>query len=343
MALQKVKTMAELATLSGISRPSLSKYFNDPNSVRDSTRARILRALEQYDYVPNIYAVNQNRSLTRNIGIVVPYLSDPFFAEVSRNLEPKCAQAGFNPILLSSFGEPERESENLQSLRAIKPAGVLLAPLGERSDREAMRAFAKDIPTVLFDCEIAGMGEAHFGSNNAQSIGTMVEYLCRTGEPPAFFEMKDAPNPNAVQRRKAYCAAMERLGKEPMVLCIEGQGWEFERIAFRAGERLINGGLLPTDTVLCSNDRLAIGLLAVAFELGLKVGTGRGASLRIAGHDDHPFSRFTCPALTTMSQSYDEIASATLNCLLDIVDSGERPEERHVTLFDGTLKLRRSA
>ncbi len=78
----KIKNMEEFAALSGISRPTVSKYFHDPDSVRPTTRARIEEALERFDYRPNIYAVNQNRKLTKNIGIVVPYLADPFFAEI---------------------------------------------------------------------------------------------------------------------------------------------------------------------------------------------------------------------------------------------------------------------
>jgi DNA-binding LacI/PurR family transcriptional regulator len=111
MSGQKVRNMEEFATLIGLSRPTLSKFFNDPQSVRQSTRERINAALDRYDYTPNIYAINQNRRLTRNIGIVVPYLADPFFAEVARLLEPLCAGSGFNPILLSSNGDPDREIE----------------------------------------------------------------------------------------------------------------------------------------------------------------------------------------------------------------------------------------
>lgn len=115
MGQERVRTMEEFALRSGISRPTISKFFHDPKSVRASTRKRIEAALERFDYTPNTYAMNQNRALTRNVGIVVPYLADPFFAEVARNLELLCGRMGFNPILLSSHGEPEREIENLNS------------------------------------------------------------------------------------------------------------------------------------------------------------------------------------------------------------------------------------
>ena len=135
MGANKIKNMEEFAAASGISRPTVSKYFNDPASVRPSTRERIEVALRKYDYRPNIYAMNQNRRLTKNIGIVVPYLADPFFAEIARRIERSCIAAGFWPTLYSSHGDKKLEIDILDSLRSLKPAGVLLGPLGRASDR----------------------------------------------------------------------------------------------------------------------------------------------------------------------------------------------------------------
>lgn len=339
----KIKNMQEFASVSGISRPTVSKYFNDPDSVRPSTRERIEAALEQHDYRPNIYAINQNRRLTKNIGIVVPYHSDPFFAEIARNIEDLVTAGGFRPILLSSQGSPDQEIDNLDSLRSIKPAGVLLAPLGRASHQGAVEAFCQDVPTVLFDCNIEAVGEAFIGSNNDQSIEIVTKYLCQTGEPPAFFEMQTPTNPNALKRRVAYINSMEDLGHEPCLLQVPGDGWQFEEVGYREGSKIIAGRGFPTNTVLCSNDRLAIGLLSAAFDKGLKVGVGSGFALRIAGHDDHPFSRYTCPTLTTVSQDYGSIAEKSVETLFGIIESGERLPQRGTTLFDGTLITRASA
>ncbi len=177
MAGRKINTMDEFAKVSDISRPTLSKYFNDPDSVRKTTRAKIEFALEEYDYRPNIFAINQNRKLTKTIGIVVPYLADPFFSEIVRRIERRCIDAGFWPIV------------------------------------------------------------------------------------------------------------------------------------FRAHA-------LPSDTVLCSNDRLALGLIAAAYQKGLRVGHGPNCALRVAGHDDHPWSQFTSPPLTTVAQDFSAIAEKCAETLL---------------------------
>lgn len=339
---QKVRNMQEFAALSGLSRPTLSKYFNDPKSVRSSTRRRIEEALARHAFKPNIYAVNQNRRLTNNIGIVVPYLADPFFAEIARSIETLCIDAGFRPILLSSHGDPRLEADNLDSLVSLKPAGVLLAPLGRASDRDAVARFCDAVPTVLFDSRIDSTAADFIGSDNAQSMALIVDYLCRTGEPPALFEMRTPVNPNAIKRRVAYVDAMERLGHAPRLLQVPGDGWDFEQIGFAEGRRVIDAGGLGTDTILCSNDRLAIGLMAAAFALGVRVGRS-DARLRIAGHDDHPFSRFTCPGLTTVAQDYDRIARHSVSTLLSLVDKGQDTEPRGTVLFAGTLVIRGSA
>ena len=341
MAGAKIRNMEDFAKVSGISRPTLSKYFNDPDSVRITTRGKIEAALEEYDYRPNIFAMNHNRRLTKTIGIVVPYLADPFFAEIVRKIEHHCIDAGFWPIVFSAHGQRDLEVNALATLHGLRPAGALIAPLGRRSDFESVEKFAQDVPTVVFDSNVA-VGHAFVGSNNFQSIDLIVDYLCRTGEPPCFFEMPPI-NPNANKRREAYIQSMDRLGYDPKLIQVEGAGWDFERIGLEEGRRLISGRLLPSDTVLCSNDRLAVGLIAAAYQQGLRVGHGPGCAIRVAGHDDHPWSQFTCPPLTTVSQDYAAIAERSVGMLFELMNDGSSTEARPEVLFDGNLVLRSSA
>lgn len=341
MSLRRIKNMEEFAEVSGISRPTVSKYFHDPDSVRKTTRSKIEAALEQYDYRPNIFAINQNRKLTKTIGILVPFLADPFFAEIVRKIERQCIDAGFWPIVFSAHGQQSLENNALATLQSLRPAGALIAPLGRTSDFERVQHFAEEVPTIVFDSNV-NVGEAFVGSNNMQSIGLIVDYLCRTGEPPCFFEMPPI-NPNANKRRDAYCQAMERLGHDPQIVQVEGTGWEFEKIGLEAGMRLISEKSFPSDTVLCSNDRLAVGLIAAAYQKGLRVGHGPGCAMRIAGHDDHPWSQFTCPPLTTVSQDYSSITERSVEMLFSLIENGRTEGPRPEILFDGKLVLRSSA
>lgn len=340
MSDKKIRNMEEFATVSGISRPTLSKYFNDPDSVRLSTRKKIEAALERYEYRPNIFAVNQNRKLTKVIGIIVPYLADPFFGELARTLEFHCLAAGFRPRLFSSHGQQDLENEALSSLQALKPVGVLLAPLGRKSDLSVIEKFCAKVPTVLVDSNLPEIRQAYIGSNTSQFADLIVEYLCETGAPPCFFEMKTPANPNANRRRQSYIHAMERLGHTPSIVQAEGEGWDFEGISRRQGVKILQDKGFKTSTVLCSNDRLAIGLLTACYELNLRVGGGEDDDIRVAGQDNHPFSRYTCPPLTTVSQDYDAISKNAVNLLLYAIKGGAYCQESQ--FYDGKLIIRQS-
>jgi len=337
MSQTKLRNMEEFAAACGISRPTISKYFHDADSVRASTRKRIEAALERYDYRPNIFAIDQNRRKTKNVGIVVPYLADPVYGEIARNLERRCLAAGFRATLHSAHGEQALEIEALDRLRALRPAGVLLAPLGRQSNLDALAQFCDEVPTVLFDRNIPGIGQAFVGSDNASFVAQSVEYLARSGEPPCFFEMKNPSNPSS------YKSSMEALGLEPMLVQVDGEGWNLEEIGYDRAMKLLRSGGLPTNTVLCSNDRLAFGFLAACHQKGLRVGRHSDCAMRVAAHDDHPFSRFTCPPLTTVGHDYDVVTDCGLESLFSLIESDGQFEERAETVFPAKLVLRESA
>ena len=341
MSDSSIKNMEQFAAISGISRPTVSKYFNDPDSVRRSSRERIEVAIEKYNYRPNIYAMNQNRALTKNIGIVVPLLSDPYFAEIARNLEQHCIDAGYRPTLFSAHGDSKHEVEILHNLRSLKPAGVLFAPLGRASDQDVLEKFCADVPTLIFDSNVGECGIEFVGSDNAQFARDITDYLCRSGEPPCFFEMKTPANPNAHRRRQSYLTAMEEFGFEPQVVSVAGEGWAFEEIGFRGAQDALLQKAFATNTILCSNDRLAIGFLAAAYVNGITVGHAEGCAIRVAGQDGHPLTRYTCPPLTTISHNYEAVSLQAAEALFSAIDGHEQPWKS--TRIEGKLILRASA
>lgn len=338
----QINTMEDFAKACGVSRPTVSKYFNDASSVRPKTREKIERALELYDYSPNIYAINQNRKLTKTIGIVVPHLADPFFAEMARVIEAKLLDAGMSPAMYSAYGDPQKEVDILDGLRAMKPAGVLIAPLGEISDRKALDKFSKAVPTIVFDSRIEGFGEAFIGSDNASFISQTVDYLNRVATAPLFFDMETPANPNAIARREHYIKEMDALGLEPEIVSVPGRGWKFEEVGFRGGLDFLNRGI-PNRPVLCSNDRLAMGFLAAAYEKGIRIGRRPSDHLLLASNDDHPLSRYTCPPLTTAAHDYDAVAGLSVRLLLSRIEQGSPLKQYKSTFFQPRLALRDSA
>ena len=346
MAPQKIKTMEEFASVAGLSRPTVSKYFDDPTSVRDATRQRIEAALKRYDFRPNLFAVNLNRRRSKIIGLIVPDPVDPFYAALTRRIETRAADAGYLAFVLSSDGNPDLEEKAIKTFTALNVAGAIIAPLGQTSHRPRIRHLAKSIPLIFVDSRLDDEGP-FVGTDNYQSIALMTDYLSRTGESPTYFEMPGVNN-NAVERRASYEQAMLRLNLKPNYAPIRPrQTWDFEKFAFDETQRILQGRGFPTRTILCANDRLAFGVMAAAYQAGLKVGIEAGADLRVAGHDNHPLSAYTCPPLTTISQNYNEIGRRALDLLfreigITTAKDTDLPEDRCI-LLSAEIVLRKSA
>ena len=338
MTNRKVRNMEEFAAVSGISRPTVSKYFHDPDSVRPTTRARIEAALEQYDFRPNIYAINQNRRLTKNIGIMVPYLADPFFAEIARVIETLCIAAGFRPILLSSHGERQLENDNLDSLMSLKPAGVLLAPLGRASDRSAIERFCDTVPTVLFDSKHRGYGRGIHRVGQCQfrrpDRRLPVPQRCAA---LLFRDASARPNPNANKRRGGLSRG-------------DGAAWRNAQGRQRRRRRLGIRGEIGRQGGACGHFGRGFqhryGLVAAT--TGLPSGFWRpatsggcawaeAATARSASHPMTITRSRASPARRSRRPAHDylTVAGRAVDTLFELIESGGAFPERREELFPG--------
>ena len=153
--------------------------------------------------------------------------------------------------------------------------------------------------------------------------------------------MKTPANPNAHRRRQSYVNAMERFGYKPDVISVGGEGWGFEEIGRLGGHEALRKGWFSTNTILCSNDRLAIGLLTACYEQGALVGRTADSTIRVAGQDGHPHSRYTCPPLTTISHDYDAVSQTAAETLFASIEGKMSPWKS--TRLEGKLILRDSA
>lgn len=337
MARPRLRNMEEFSAATGLSRPTVSKYFHDPSSVRPSTRARIEAALARYDYRPSFLATNQNRRNPKTVGIIVPLLTDPFFAEVVHRIEVGCVAAGHTAIVLSSHGSPEEEASAIDMMLSLNIGGLILSPLGRASDATRIERLSQDLPLLMLDSRIDS-DTAFVAADNGQGIGLITDYLVDTGPPPAYLDMP-AVNSTGAERRNAYLAAMQARGQEPIVLENPATGWDFEQQGRAIARDWFARGGFPSAALLCGNDRFAIGVLAEACACGMKV--GRHAPLRVAGHDNHPFAAYTCPALTTVEQDYDGLAACAVETILGMMEDGTRRKGEH--RLPSRLILRSSA
>jgi len=343
----KIKTMEELSSTIGVSRPTLSKFFQDAQSVRSSTRERIEEALNTVDYVPNYFATKMNRQSTRIIGVIVPYLNDLFFTSLIQSIEEAALQQGYTIIIQSAHGDPALEAKAFENLKSMSADGVIAAPIGHTRSHSTIEQLKEEFPVVCVDSRFSeDFSDLDFvGTNNQQSISLMVGYLHRSGSAPVFFGMPRL-NSNSLEREQAYLQSAEDLGFKPQIIAVDESNpvWNFEEFAYNTMDEYFGRGEYVNSTILCANDRLAIGVIRAANRHHLlPQRKGESSDFRVAGHDDHPLSAYVHPALTTVSRNTSGIGQAAVEQILDQIENGKRRGEGVVRTFDAELRLRESA
>lgn len=331
---KRIQTMQGLAQQLGLSRQTLSKYFNNPDSVSAKTRAQIEAAVEGSGFRPNLFAANLKRRQSRVIGVIVPSTVDPFFMQLAHQISRQAELSGYFALILSSDGKAESEAQAAQQLQSLNIAGALVAPLGKTAVNPAVLRLAEHIPLIYIDTPPL-YDAAFVGTDNYQSIDLLVEYFCQHYPAPSFLSMP-AINQNAALRLAAYEEAMMRRHEAAKVITISEEEWQFEAYGYAYSRRWLKQK--GEKSLLCANDRLAFGALLAAWEAGERAGE---AGLYIAGHDDHPLSAYSCPPLTTAAQNSDLLAQSAIGSLLKQI---EEPQSRLEQIYlPAQLILRRSA
>lgn len=341
--MKKIRTMEDFAQAVGLSRPTVSKYFHDPSSVRAKTRGRIEAALKTSGFRPNIFAVNLNRRRSKIIGLIIPDPIDPFFMALSRRIEMSATERGYWAVVLSTNGEAALEARAIETIQSFNAGGAIIASVNNDSLRSKLKALGRKVPLVFADSPLDDK-EPFVSTDNRHTITLISEYLCRSNEPVTYFDTS-ATNHNTQERRAAYAAAMKRFGHKPRVIdALAGNKWNVEELSYQKAAMLLRDGPLPSRTILCASDRVAFGVMAAINATGARIGSRAGSNYRIAGHDNHMMSAFTAPPLTTVAQDVERIGQIALDLLLSRMDQGEAPSDGgERILLGGELVVRQSA
>jgi len=345
--LKKVGTMEELSAEIGISRPTLSKYFADPSSVRASMKVRIEEGLSTLDYVPNFFARNMNRRHTRLLGIVIPHANDAYFMELLESIEQRATVLDYSILIQNSHNDPQQELLAIENFRSMNAEGVLVSPIGSQQSVPEYQRLCEQLPIVFVNTKCFGLEQSipFVGSDNQQSTRLMVDYLSRSGKPPIFLSLPSETNSNGLEREAGYRSRMAELGKEAKVISSDQavDSNNFEHYAYALMKELFEDDKHHDATILCANDRLAMGVLRAANEMGFFVNIeGKQSALRVAGHDGHALCEYVYPSLTTVSQDVERIATTAVDCLCDLIQTNSSASDvEH--LFEVQLKLRDSA
>lgn len=318
-----VYTVAERA---GVSVATVSRVLQAPHLVRESTRATVLQAIDDLDYVPHGAARSLASSRHEAHGLVLPELGGPYYSELLMGYESVAAEAGHSVILLLTDGKTSLDLQ-LRRMAGNVDGLVLMGDVGMSS--AAIAALRRRIP-VLGLTGPAHDGYESFSTENTASAEQLTRHLLGHGRSRLAFVGSPDQARDVRERYAGFVAAHDGA---PATDPIEAE--LRERDGRRVAE-LILAGDVSTDALVCANDELALAVLDRLVDGGVEV----PGDIAVVGWDDVMTARYVRPALTTVAQPVRELGAAAAARMRELIAGA--PDNTHEHTLPTTLVIRES-
>ena len=304
------KTINDVASCAGVSKATVSRVINNNPGVSLELEKRVKEAIAELNYRPNKLAQALKARKSNSIGLIVPSVENPVFAQLTRVVENTAQKYGFSTILCNSEGKAERETECIRLLLEKQVDGIIFDAIGVYSDslREALR---HNVPIVLIGQKIDNFPVANVNVDNHLGGYLATTHLIRTGCRRIVFMMAEHEALSAVnQRFRGYRDALIENGIE-----LDEQLMPKSRLSFESGAQvtaeLLDKGV-SFDAIFAANDLLALGCLDMLVERGIAVPD----DVSVFGYDNIPFGGMVRPRLSTVSNAVGTISVEAVKCVL---------------------------
>jgi LacI family transcriptional regulator len=306
-------TMSDVAREAGVSKMTVSRVVNNKGEISSATRQHVLQVITRLGYRPSAIARGLATNRTGALGLIVPDIANPFFSEIARGVEENAYAAGYNVFLCSTYEDPRRERDVLDSLEEKLVDGLILC--SSRLSQDDLSVITDDFPAVVLvnrsvDGEEVGVVRVdnEFGGRMA------TEFLLEAGHRAVGFLTGPSTSSGGRLRVKGYHQALTAAGIAIQPTWEQGCSSNVQGGLEAAREFLPDHPELTA--LICFNDLVAVGALQACARLGRRVPD----DLAIVGFDDIPIAALVTPPLTTCRSAQSEIGIQTMNLLLKCID-----------------------
>jgi LacI family transcriptional regulator len=329
-------TIKDVARLAGVAISTASAAINRSAPVSEDVIAKVEEAVKTLGYVPHGGAQSLRSGNSRLIGLIVPNITNPHFAAVTRIIENVCLSAGYLSMVFSTGQDSERENQILRLLRRQRVAGLIIIPT--RSDPEHGHRLKAEIhvPTVLLDMFVEGLGYDVVKLDNVAATRVATEHLIGLGHRRIAVLTGIARLATSTDRLEGYLEAHKRAGI-PIDPSLQLAGDYEQEVARQSMAEAMRWPRPPTALLSISN-MMTLGALQALHELGLSA----PRDLSIVGIDDFSFAELLNPPLTVMRVPLAAMAERAIQMLLDLI-AGRAQASGRWELFKAELVVRASA
>lgn len=308
-------TIFDVAKEAGVSVATVSRVMNNSNVVAESTARAVREAIARLDYVPNLHARNLRRNESGTVLVLLPNITNPYYANVFSGINEKAQELGYHLFLCNTEGgDPEALLSN--AINGKRADGAILLAID--FDEEWIEQYGGSFPLVQC-CEYAETcPTAHVSIDNYRAAYEATEYLLKLGHRKIGIISSTNRFISTRERMQGYLDALLDANIAPD----EGNiGYTDEKYGYfkslRTAKTLLSRPDRP-DALFCISDSIALSAVIAAGELGISV----PGDISVVGFDDVLYTKMLHPYLTTVVQPCAELGSRAIEMLHSIIAGG---------------------
>jgi len=304
-------TIYDVAEKAGVSIATVSKVVNNTGRISEKTRKRVTEIMQVLDYQPSSVAAALTGKKTYTVGVLIPDIANPFFAEVARELENRARESGYTLILCSTDYKQQREREYLELFSKKQVDGVLVAIEPEEMDH--FKKFSdRGVPSVMLSVNHLDASASVVMTDNVRGGYLAGKYLLSQGhhEVAIMYEkQRQSGRSRLIGFQQALFEADVMLEDSHI---IDSRSEISE--AREAAKKLLRLPKKPT-ALFAATDLIAIVCINEARSVGVRVPD----DLSVIGFDNTIYAEIADPGLTTIEQPITELAQYSFDQLLKLM------------------------
>jgi LacI family transcriptional regulator len=307
-------TLKEIAIRAGVAANTVSRALNGRSGISETTRKRIIKIASEMNYIPDRIASSLRSKKTNLIGVMVPNIVNPYWADIIRGIEDCAYQNGFQILLSISEEDNMREESIIDQFRSLRVAGLLLTPSYE--SRELIRSIADlSIACVLINRRYMGYNIPFVMPDNVNGIRQAVSHLVELGHEHIGFLNGHPGSMTSQIRYNAFTESLRESGLNPsscpysMCSGIFDSAYEESKKIFQSQNHMT--------AIICFSDFVAFGVYKAAQELGLNIPN----DMSIVGFDDIELTSIVSPPLTTIHIPRHDMGASAMTLLVDAINT----------------------
>lgn len=318
-----MSSIRDIAKIAGVSIATVSRTLRHPDKVSESTKRKVVEAMQKHKYRPNAMATSFRSAKTHKLLVLVPNLANPFFATLIRGVEDHAQKKGYSVLLGDTRGDVESEQVYLDLVHSKQADGVIqLTPYSPEKS-----FLPEGIPLVgAAGCE--GEPYPSVRIDNIAAAKAVTDFLISQGHRRIAVMSGLADNRHTIDRVQGYRKSLEQHGIEfNPSLIVEG---EFTMVSGQiAAAQILQMSELPS-AVFCLNDDMAISAMQAFKAAGMEI----PHDISIVGFDNIEYSKYCSPSLTTIEQPAIEMGRIAAKQLINLIETGDLQQQHYILPYE---------